>query len=69
MKTPVTGVMTAMQNALCAAPTDTIGMCLRLMNAKIFRHLPVVEWYGGNTTPLGVLKLRDLHQIMNLVIS
>ena len=45
-----------LDNMVCATPTDSIGACLRMMNKKIFRHLPIID--NGNFT--GILKLRDM---------
>jgi len=48
---------TAVEDALCATPADTIGDCLRLMHSKIYRHLPVM---GVDGKPVGILKIRDM---------
>ena len=49
-------VMHVNQAMLSVRPSDTVAACLRLMNEKIYRHLPV---FDGDTL-LGVLKVRDL---------
>jgi CBS domain-containing protein len=47
----------ALEEALCAAPGDSVGDCLRLMHTKIYRHLPVMS---VDDKPLGILKIRDM---------
>ena len=54
-------VMHVNQAMLSVRPSDTVAACLRLMNEKIYRHLPVFD--DGDTSGrrlLGVLKVRDL---------
>ena len=52
-------VMHVNQAMLSVRPSDTVAACLRLMNEKIYRHLPI---FADDTSGrlLGVLKVRDL---------
>ena len=58
--TTVGEVMHANQAMLSVRPSDTVAACLRLMNEKIYRHLPVFADGDTSGRLLGVLKVRDL---------
>ena len=53
-------VMHVNQAMLSVRPSDTVAACLRLMNEKIYRHLPVFADGDTSGRLLGVLKVRDL---------
>ena len=53
-------VMHVNQAMLSVRPSDTVAACLRLMNEKIYRHLPVFADDDTSGRLLGVLKVRDL---------
>ena len=62
-KTPITDIMTA--NPYTLAPDDSAGDALELMQARYFRHLPVVE--DGKC--VGMVSIRDLYMAVKLSLE
>ena len=62
-KTPITDIMTANPETL--APDDSAGDALELMQARHFRHLPVVE--DGRC--VGMVSIRDLYMAVKLSLE
>ena len=62
-KTPITDIMTA--NPYTLAPDDSAGDALELMQARNFRHLPVVE--DGKC--VGMVSIRDLYMAVKLSLE
>ena len=57
----VDAITTTTPNITCAKPESTVGDCLRLMNKKIFNHLPIIDESDAKMPRCrGILQLRDM---------